>query len=68
MRWEIVSSAGCQTKLEREREVYNVRVPDSSMMTPRYTVANCFGKDKNAAKANVNTFMPHVAKTAVVTL
>ena len=36
-------------------------------MTPMYTVANCLGKDKNAARANVHTLMPHEAKTAVVT-
>jgi hypothetical protein len=32
-----------------------------------YTVANCLGKDKNAAMANIHTLMPHVANTAVVT-
>jgi hypothetical protein len=32
-----------------------------------YTVANCFGKDKNAARENIHTLMPHVANTAVVT-
>jgi hypothetical protein len=32
-----------------------------------YTVANCLGKDKNAAAANIHTLMPHVANTAVVT-
>jgi hypothetical protein len=37
------------------------------MMTPMYTVANCFGKDRNAAMENINTFMPQVANTAVVT-
>jgi hypothetical protein len=37
------------------------------MMTPMYTVANCFGKDKNAAREKVHTLMPHVENTAVVT-
>lgn len=36
-------------------------------MTPIYTVANCFGEDKNAARANIHTLMPHVENTAVVT-
>lgn len=29
---------------------------------------NCFGKDKNAATAKTQSFMPHVEKTAVVTV
>jgi hypothetical protein len=33
-----------------------------------YTVTNCFGEDKIAAMANVKTCIPHVAKTAVVTM
>jgi hypothetical protein len=37
------------------------------MITPMYTVASCFGREQNAAKANVHTDIPHVAKTAVVT-
>lgn len=37
------------------------------MITPMYTVASCFGKEQNAAKANVHTDIPHVEKTAVVT-
>ena len=36
-------------------------------MTPMYTVASCFGKERNAAKAKVHTPIPHVANTAVVT-
>jgi len=48
-------------------EAYDVLFPAPSMMTPMYTVANCFGKDKNAARENVHTSMPHEAKTAVVT-
>ncbi len=36
-------------------------------MTPIYTVANCFGKDRNAARENIHTLMPHVENTAVVT-
>ena len=52
---------------EEPKEGLNVRFPDPSMMTPMYTVANCFGKDNNAARANIHTLMPHVANTAVVT-
>src|SRR6266436_3246196 len=52
---------------KKRNKVSNVRFPDPSMMTPMYTVASCFGKDKNAAKENIHTFMPHVANTAVVT-
>jgi hypothetical protein len=37
------------------------------MMTPIYTVANCFGKEKNAARANIHTLMPQEENTAVVT-
>jgi hypothetical protein len=37
------------------------------MITPMYTVASCFGKDKKAAAANVHTDIPHVENTAVVT-
>jgi hypothetical protein len=37
------------------------------MMTPMYTVASCFGKEKNAAAEKVHTLIPHVANTAVVT-
>lgn len=32
-----------------------------------YTVANCFGKDRNAARANIQTLMPQEENTAVVT-
>ena len=49
-----------------QKKAYNSRFPAPSIMTPMYTVANCLGKDKNAARANVHTFMPHKAKTAVV--
>lgn len=38
-----------------------------SIMTSKYTVANCFRKDKIVAKANIHTLMSHVANTAVLT-
>jgi hypothetical protein len=37
-------------------------------MTPRYTVMNCLGMERMAAIENVMMPMPHVAKTAVVTV
>jgi hypothetical protein len=43
----------------------NVHFPDPSIMTPIYTVANCLGKDKNVARANIHMLMPYVANTAV---
>jgi hypothetical protein len=36
-------------------------------ITPRYTVINCFGIDKIAAKEKTTMPIPHVEKTAVVT-
>jgi hypothetical protein len=58
-----MSNAGGKNR----RKVFDVRFPEPSIMTPMYTVANCFGEDKNAARANIHTLMPHVANTAVVT-
>jgi hypothetical protein len=52
---------------KNRRKDLDARFPDPSIMTPIYTVANCFGEDKNAARANIHTLMPHVENTAVVT-
>lgn len=47
--------------------VVDIPVSDCSRATPRYTVKNCFGRDRNAAIENVQMLIPHVEKTAVVT-
>ena len=46
----------------------NLPVDDVSKMTPRYTVMNCLGMERMAAIEKVMIPMPHVAKTAVVTV
>lgn len=50
-------------------EIATVHIPflDCSRMTPRYTVINCLGSERNAARQNTKMFMPQVANTAVVT-
>ena len=38
-----------------------------SRMTPKYTVTNCLGKERIAARQKTMIPIPHVEKTAVVT-
>lgn len=44
-----------------------VLVLDCSIITPRYTVINCFGNERIAARQNTMMPMPQVENTAVVT-
>ncbi len=39
-----------------------------SRMTPKYTVTNCLGKERIAARQKTMMPIPHVEKTAVVTI
>jgi hypothetical protein len=50
--------------------LFFVCVPESdcAMITPRYTVINCLGRERIVAALNVKNPMPHVEKTPVVTV
>ena len=44
-----------------------IPVPLCSMITPIYTVTNCLGRDRKAARAKTKIPIPHAENTAVVT-
>lgn len=45
-----------------------VGVVEESKITPKYTVINCFGRERMAAMEKTMTPIPHVENIAVVTM
>ena len=56
-----------RTRRRARRRGRDAPFSESSSATPRYTVMNCFGSERNAAAMNTQMFIPHVENTAVVT-